>query len=400
MSFTHVRGAKDVGHRFAGLIWIVSQTAWSLRRLRFEKAFNALKQAINPISIRNRKMKPTPKQIVAAVLFTVVATQGLADQETHSALADAAASNLPVIVAARDPGGVIDVESALEIEVPNAGEIVDLGSITKTVTAIAVLHLVETRQLSLDANLGDLLPGVPQDKAQITLHQLLTHSSGIIESTGNDEEQLTRSEFLRRVLDAPLESVPGDVHSYSNAGYSLLAAIIEVQSGLSYEDYLIDEVIPNGSPMIGYARAYDAQRAIKSRRMLLTGFQRRAVADASWRASKPGWNLVGNGGAVTTARGFLSFWGAFIEGRIVSDRLVAEAITPHIDEGSGDTFYGYGLVVQPLADGTNMYWHDGGNSIFSADWRHFGKTGATFFAAGQGSSAFKAMAAILADIGD
>jgi CubicO group peptidase (beta-lactamase class C family) len=228
----------------------------------------------------------------------------------------------------------------------------------------------------------------------------LTHSSGIIESTGNDEEQLTRSEFLRRVLDAPLESVPGDVHSYSNAGYSLLAAIIEVQSGLSYEDYLIDEVIPNGSPMIGYARAYDAQRAIKSRRMLLTGFQRRAVADASWRASKPGWNLVGNGGAVTTARGFLSFWGAFIEGRIVSDCLVAEAITPHIDEGSGDTFYGYGLVVQPLADGTNMYWHDGGNSIFSADWRHFGKTGATFFAAGQGSSAFKAMAAILADIGD
>ena len=69
---------------------------------------------------------------------------------------------------------------------------------------------------------------------------------------------------------------------------------------------------------------------------------------------EPGWNLVGNGGLVTTAEGFLNFWSAFVNGRIVSQTLVAEALTPQVDEGGGDTFYGYGLVVR-----TARRWCDG-----------------------------------------
>ncbi len=337
------------------------------------------------------------KTIAAAFLLTMIATASYADTATRSALTSVTATDLPVVVAARDATGVIDIESFLDIKASNADEIVDLGSITKTVTAIAVLHLVESKGLSLDASLGVLLQDVPQDKAQITLHQLLTHASGLVESTGNDTEQLTRSEFLQRVLDAPLQAVPGSVYSYSNAGYSLLAAIIEVQSDRDYEDYLIDAVIPDGLPAIGYARAYDAQRAITSNRVWLTGFQRRAVADASWGGLEPGWNLIGNGGAVTTAQGFLSFWAAFLEGEIVNPALVAEAVRPHIDEGNGNTFYGYGLVVQPHTDGSTVLWHDGGNEIFSAEWRHISSSGATFFSAGRDDAAFDAMANMLAD---
>ncbi len=335
------------------------------------------------------------KTITTALWLALSTTAIFADQSPQNALARVTATNLPVIVASRDATGAINVESALDIQAPNADEIVDLGSITKTVTAIAVLHLIEAQDLTLDTSLGQLLPGVPPDKAQITLHHLLTHASGIVESTGNDAEQLTRSEFLQHVLGAPLEATPGSVYSYSNAGYSLLAAIIELQSGLDYEDYLIDKVIPEGLPAIGYARAYDPQRAITSDRMWLTGFQRHAVAKASWGAREPGWNLIGNGGIVTTAKGFLSFWAAFLAGEIVSDALVAQAVKPHIDEGNGNTFYGYGLVVQPLADGSRMFWHDGGNDIFSAEWRHFSSSGVTLFSAGQGEAAFDAMEIML-----
>ncbi len=333
-----------------------------------------------------------------AISVVFVANPSFADVSAREALAAALARDLPVIVASHNSHGEIDVESAIDIAAQGADEIVDIGSITKTVTAVATLHLIEKQGLTLEASLGELLPGVPEDKAEVTLHQLLTHTSGIVESTGNDGEKLSRKDFLKRVFAAPLDAGPGNRYSYSNAGYSVLAAIIEVQSGLKYEDYLLDHVVPTGSSAIGYARAYHVDRAIKSNRVWLTGFMRREVADASWRAAEPGWNLIGNGGLVTTAEGFLSFLAAFLNGDIVDAALVAEATKPHVDEGSGDTFYGYGLVVERLEDGTQMLWHDGGNDIFSAEWRHFSNSGVTYFSAGKGDAAFDAMSIILSNV--
>ncbi|MEM8824752.1 MAG: serine hydrolase domain-containing protein [Pseudomonadota bacterium] len=335
------------------------------------------------------------KASIFAISAAFLANPSFAEVSAREALASALIRGLPVIVASRNSAGNIDVESAIDIAATGADEIVDIGSITKTVTAVAILHLIENHSLTLEATLGELLPNVPEDKAQITLHQLLTHTSGIVESMGDDSEALSRPDFLERVFDAPLGSIPGTLHAYSNAGYSILAAIIEIQSGQEFEDYLIDYVIPEGLPAIGYRRAYDVDRAILSDRLWLTGFQRLAVADASWGASEPGWNLIGNGGLVTTAEGFLSFWVAFINGDIVSETLVVEATTPQVDEGNGDTFYGYGLVVEPLDNGEQLLWHDGGNDIFSAEWRHLTASGVTFFSAGRGEAAFDAMSMIL-----
>ncbi len=338
------------------------------------------------------------KSLILFVTAIVFVSPALAETATREILAAAMASDHPVIVAARDSTGAIEVESGIDAKVAGADEIVDIGSITKTVTAIAVLHLIEDMGMTTQTTLSQLLPNVPRDKAEITLHQLLTHTSGVIESTGDDEEKLSRSAFLERVLEAPLDSESGAVHSYSNAGYSILAAIIELQSGLDYEGYLIERVIPEGLDPIGYGRVFDENRSMISKRLWLTGYQRLHVAEASWGGSAPGWNLIGNGGLVTTAEGFLSFWAAFLDGEIVGEDYVTAALIPHIDEGEGDTFYGYGLVVEPLDDGGLLFWHDGGNDIFSAEWRHHTSSGTTFFSAGTGGSAFQAMASILKNI--
>ena len=93
------------------------------------------------------------------------------------------------------------------------------------------------------------------------------------------------------------------------------------------------------------------------------------------------------------------FLAAFLNGDIVADALVTEATRPHVDEGNEDTFYGYGLVVEPRESGTHMLWHDGGNGVYSAEWRHLKGSGLTFFSAGRGEAAFDAMSLILADIG-
>lgn len=335
-------------------------------------------------------------KVLSLILSVSLGQAAFADTSTQRMLDAGMTPTRQVIVAAMDRSGRVDIESALKIKAKQGDELVDLGSITKTVTAVATLHLIEEHGLSVHSTLADVLPNVPPDKARITLHQLLTHTAGIIESTGDDGEPLSRSAFLRRVLKAPLETKPGTIYSYSNAGYSLLAAIIELQSGMDFEDYVIERVLPEGSAPIGYARAYERDRSITSGRHWLTGFQHRPIAQASWGGGEPGWNLVGNGGLVTSAEGFLGFWKAFVGGEIVDRRLVEAALTPHVDEGKGDTFYGYGLVTETLASGEKTYWHDGGNEVFSAEWRHSADTGVTLFSAGRGRAAFKAMSAMWA----
>lgn len=331
---------------------------------------------------------------LAPIVAAALAPPVHADAPELDALAALAVVDPPVVAAASAPGRV-EVESF----VAGAGDpLVDLNSVTKTVTAVMVLHLVEAGRLSLDDPLGALLPNVPADKAAITVHQLLTHTAGIPDSVGSDEEALDRDGFLARVLAHPLTGEPGGAHAYSNAGYGLLAAVVEITTGRSYERVLLDDVLaPLGLPPIGYASVYDRDRSLLSARVPPSGFMRRPIDRASWGGAEPGWNLVGNGGLVTTAEGFVAFWRAFVEGRIVGDDLVALALTPHVDEGWGDTFYGYGLVVEPLPGGGTVYWHDGGNEAFSAEWRHFAPAGRTFFVAGPGESAFPAMDRLLGE---
>jgi Beta-lactamase len=112
----------------------------------------------------------------------------------------------------------------------------DIGSISKMVTAVAVL-----RELPLELTVGEVFPDAPPDKAAITVEQLLRHRSGLTDSVGLDETYVKRAFFLEKLWKTPLEK-PG----YSNAGYSLLAAMLEVRTGKSY-----DALLPKS---ISYAR--------------------------------------------------------------------------------------------------------------------------------------------------
>ncbi|WP_435744772.1 serine hydrolase domain-containing protein [Microbacterium sp. PMB16] len=255
--------------------------------------------------------------------------------------------------------------------------LVDIGSITKTVTGVAVSKLVEQGKVGLDETLSDVFPGVPADKAGITVEQLLTHSSGLVESVGDDFEQLDRDEFLARAFDSRLLQKPGSRYAYSNVGYSILAAIIEVRSGLSYEKYLSDRVLaPAGLGGIGYLSSYDAKRALRS----TTG---ESILDASWGGHDASWHLIGNGGLVTTATTVVEFLHALTSGKLLADSSLARLQKAHIAEDeSAESFYGYGLVVQDVPKLGRIYWHDGGNDVFSAEWSLYADHGDIIFVAG------------------
>src|SRR5271163_874199 len=134
----------------------------------------------------------------------------------------------------------------IELDVANKPETkFRLGSITKQFTATAILQLQEKGRLKVTDPISKYIQGAPPAWNSITVHHLLTHTSGIPSYTNEAGYQAHMREqagapanFINRFRDRPLEFTPGEKFRYDNSGYFLLGVIIEQVSGLKYEDYL------------------------------------------------------------------------------------------------------------------------------------------------------------------
>src|SRR5687768_14792269 len=92
--------------------------------------------------------------------------------------------------------------------------IFDIGSITKQFTAAAILKLEMQGKLNTDDKISRYFSNVP-DKSEITIHQLLRHSSGLPGVVGGDYDKITESEFIKKVLETPLKFPSGERFAYS-----------------------------------------------------------------------------------------------------------------------------------------------------------------------------------------
>ena len=250
-----------------------------------------------------------------------------------------------------------------------------IGSISKTVTAVVAAKLVEQGKVRFDETLAEIFPKVPTDKADITLHQLLTHTSGLRRNVGNDGEPLEKDAFLQRLFDSWLVARPGETFEYSNAGFGLVAAITEERSGMSYEQYLENDVLAElGLENTGYMSIYDESRSIRS----IDGGD---ILNANWGGHRPYWNLIGNGGLVSTVPEMIEFRRAVTSGKVISAGTLALMQTPHVAQNDdGSSHYGYGIGILDAGDLGQAYTHDGGNPVFAAMWGDLG--GDVAFAAG------------------
>ncbi|HET6977227.1 MAG TPA: serine hydrolase [Pyrinomonadaceae bacterium] len=150
----------------------------------------------------------------------------------------------------------------MEWNIPNAPDTkFRLGSITKQFTATLTLQLVEQGKIKLDAKISDYLPDYRKDIGQkVTIHHLLTHTSGIPSYTSQPGffENVSRNpykvdEFVKKYASGDLEFEPGSKYSYNNSGYFLLGAIIEHVTGKPYEQVLTENIFtPLGMKNTGY----------------------------------------------------------------------------------------------------------------------------------------------------
>jgi CubicO group peptidase (beta-lactamase class C family) len=121
-----------------------------------------------------------------------------------------------------------------------------IASITKQFVATGILLLHERGELDINKPASAYLAGVSDDKAGITLFQLLTHTSGMAQNYAADGIA-DRSEALQALLAPELQSEPGKAFSYANDNYNILAIVLEIVSGQSYETFMYEQVfVPAG----------------------------------------------------------------------------------------------------------------------------------------------------------
>jgi hypothetical protein len=185
--------------------------------------------------------------------------------------------------------------------------VVQIGSNTKDFTAVAILQIVQSGNLKLTDSLTRFFKNAPADKRGITIGQLLEHRSGLPGSIGPDFEPLSRDQLIARAMSTPLRFQPGTSQAYSNTGYSLLAAVIEIVSGLTYDQWVHDYILaPNGLKRTGFLLPRFAARDLAHG--YRDGADQGTMLSRPHASDGPYWNLRGNGGMLSTVGDMLKFY--------------------------------------------------------------------------------------------
>lgn len=234
----------------------------------------------------------------------------------------------------------------------SADTLFDVASVSKQFTAAAVLRLVEMGKLGLDDRLAEHWPAVPPDKAEIRIRHLLDHRSGLpIEVELTDAERADRDAMLKAVLRAPLQFEPGHGFAYSNAGYNVLAALVELASGQSFERFCRRQIFePAGMTSTGFVGddGLDESRAAARYEDGDATDATDSAIDWAWH-----WAFRGASGVVTTVSD-LYRWDRVLRAGTVLGPAATAAL-----RGDGDRDYAFGWEHGVTSKGTPRLHHDG-----------------------------------------
>jgi CubicO group peptidase (beta-lactamase class C family) len=217
----------------------------------------------------------------------------------------------------------------VELGVPNSPETVfRIASVTKQFTAMAILQLCARGKLRLDDRLAPFFPDFPA-AAQITVHQVLTHTAGLPDFVSVEE-----------AARLPLESRPGERLNYSNVGYEMLGRIIEAVSGMSYEEYLAENI---------FRPLKMAHTGVDSRHRIIPGRAAGYQPDGKGGVSNADYSETGKspaaGGLYSNVDDLLRWDQALQSGALVKPETLAVAFRPATLNSGRQTGYACGWTV-------------------------------------------------------
>ena len=350
-----------------------------------------------------------PRRATAAVLAAaVLITAAMAVLTSPAALADAARvtrsdardtaadvdrrdvrlrTMLQDVTAAGIPGALAQVQSAEGVRVAAAAGVSDLatgatlrpdarfrvGSVTKSFVATVVLQLVGEGRLKLDEPVGRRLPGLLADGDQITVRQLLNHTSGLADYTADPSvltgalgnRVFTPRELVALAQALPATGPPGSAWEYSNTDYIVAGLLVEAVTGHSLgrelrerliePQHLDDTSFPETTARIpGYhAHGYVPGEIVPTpdgQPLDVTGLN----PSAAWAAGA----LISNAGDLSR------FYRALMTGKIISPALLREMRTTVVEDPSDPTHqFRYGLGIQRVQDSCGANWGHGGSIL-------------------------------------
>ncbi|NMO98265.1 serine hydrolase domain-containing protein [Paenibacillus lemnae] len=175
------------------------------------------------------------------------------DNMVESIMAKSATPGVAIIVSERGKTeyknyGYADVNNLKRV---TEESLFELGSTTKAFTALALILLENEGYLSLSDSITDYIPSfeptIKGEKVNITIHQLLAHTSGIppwsirLIPEGTTEDMLEKT--IHNVSDIALDTYPGTAYNYATVNYDILAMIIEKVTGRRYQDYMTENIL-------------------------------------------------------------------------------------------------------------------------------------------------------------
>lgn len=253
--------------------------------------------------------------------------------------------------------GKANLELASDLT-PN--NVFQIGSMTKQFTAVAILMLEENGKLSITDPINKYIPDYPLGE-KITLHHLLTHTSGIKDFTKMKaiqqiaEKDLSPKELVDFFKNEPADFEPGEKFDYNNSGYVILGYIIELVSGETYEKYIEKNIFER---LKMNASRYASDREIIANRAY--GYTKKEAGYLN--KTKISFNIpYASGSLMSTTSDMLKWQNALHQNLLLSDKAIKKAFTNYkLNHGEAFT-YGYGWHLKEL-DGVPSREH--GGSIF------------------------------------
>ena len=262
--------------------------------------------------------------------------------------------------------GMADVENFVPAK---ASTVYRIASVSKSLTAVAAMQLVERGKLDLDAPVQKYVPSFPTKNYPITTRQLLAHLSGVRHYKRGEGERTNRYVSLTDALaifkDDLLEHEPETRFTYTTFGYTLLGSVIESASAMKYEDYVRENVFrPAG---MSHTQVDDLYVVIPNRAQGYGRFENGDLRNAALMDSS--YKIPG-GGLVSTAEDLARFAINVQNGTLIKQETFAQMTKSQKTRDGRETNYGYGWFVdmregRPQGEGST--WHGGVQPGFTSD---------------------------------
>lgn len=251
-----------------------------------------------------------------------------------------------------------------------------IASIGKQFTAVAALLLKQEGKVALADPVNRYVDGLPVPWRTATIHQLLTHTSGIpskpenrseLEARRRDALPTTPRELLDAVQVVPLQFPHGTKLAYNNTGYILLGMVIEKASGMSYPRFIQERVF---TPLKMTESGFDDAKRVLPKRAVGYILRGHEIENAESVHATVAWSA---GGFYSTVRDLLTWSASLAQGKLLDADSTARMFQTYPETQLQGMHYGYGVVLAEKF-GESLHYHGGGITGFTSVLQRYPKS--------------------------